>query len=387
MKPIPYARQHIDDEDIRAVVETLRSDWLTQGPAIERFERAVADYCGARYAVAVNSGTSALHIACSALGLKPGGVLWTSPNTFVASANCALYCGADVDFVDIDARTYNLSADKLESKLATAKAEGRLPQIVAPVHLAGQPCEMDRIKSLAGRYDFAIIEDASHAIGSRYKGLRIGNCKWSDLAVLSFHPVKIITAGEGGMVLTNREDLYRKLVVLRTHGITRDPQLLQEQRNDPWYYEQIELGYNYRMTDIHAALGASQLKRIERFVERRNELARRYDTLLRELPITLPWQDPNGNSSFHLYIIRLNLDRIAKTHRQVFAELRAAGIQVNLHYMPVHLQPWYRKLGFQPGDFPEAERYYRDAITLPLYYGLSDEDQDRVVTTLSRILG
>ncbi len=383
MKPIPYARQDIDDDDIKAVVETLRSDWLTQGPAIERFERAVADYCGVRYAVAVNSGTSALHIACRALGLEPGQRLWTSPNTFVASANCALYCGAGVDFVDIDPRTYNLSVDQLEAKLATAKSP---PQIVVPVHLAGQPCEMDRIKALAEHHRFAIIEDASHAIGSRYKNSRIGDCRWSDLAVLSFHPAKIITSGEGGMVLTSREDLYRKLLVLRTHGITRDAPQMQEHSHGPWYYEQTELGYNYRMTDIHAALGTNQLKRIDRFVERRRELACRYDNLLTKLPVMLPWQDPEGYSSFHLYIIRLKLDRIAKTHRQVFDALRATGIQVNLHYMPVHLQPYYRKLGFKPGDFPEAELYSREAITLPLYYGLSEADQDRVVATLTKIL-
>ena len=288
--PIPYARQSVSGTDIEAVVEVLRSDWLTQGPAVERFERAVAEYCGARYAVAVNSGTSALHIACLAAGLGPGDTLWTSPNTFVASANCALYCGARVDFVDIDPGTYNLSVAILEAKLEKAKAKGDLPKVVIPVHFAGQSCDMARITEMAARYGFTVIEDASHAIGGRYCGTSIGNCGFSDMTVFSFHPVKIVTTGEGGMVLTNQEDLYRKLVRLRSHGITRDPALMEGENEGPWYYQQIELGFNYRMTDLQAALGGNQLLRIDEFVERRHILAGRYGKFLRDLPVTLPWQ-------------------------------------------------------------------------------------------------
>jgi len=384
--PIPYARQSVSGTDIEAVVEVLRSDWLTQGPAVERFERAVAEYCGARYAVAVNSGTSALHIACLAAGLGPGDTLWTSPNTFVASANCALYCGARVDFVDIDPGTYNLSVAILEAKLEKAKAKGDLPKVVIPVHFAGQSCDMARITEMAARYGFTVIEDASHAIGGRYCGTSIGNCGFSDMTVFSFHPVKIVTTGEGGMVLTNQEDLYRKLVRLRSHGITRDPALMEGENEGPWYYQQIELGFNYRMTDLQAALGGNQLLRIDEFVERRHILAGRYGKFLRDLPVTLPWQHLDCYSAYHLYVIRLKLDRIDKTRRRVFEELRETGIQVNVHYIPIHTQPYFRKLGFQPGDFPEAERYYRDALTLPMYFALTDEDQDRVIKALGETL-
>ncbi|MHB0986092.1 MAG: UDP-4-amino-4,6-dideoxy-N-acetyl-beta-L-altrosamine transaminase [Sulfuricella sp.] len=383
---IPYGRQDVNEEDIQSVVEVLRSDWLTQGPAVERFEQDVAHYCGAKYSVAVSSATAALHIACLAAGLKPGGTLWTSPNTFVASANCGLYCGANPDFVDIDPRTYNLSADTLEEKLASAEKQGGLPQIVIPVHFAGQSCEMERIAALGKRYGFTVIEDASHAIGGRYRDTRVGSCAFSAMTVFSFHPVKIITTGEGGMVLTNRQDLYEKLVRLRSHGITRDPRFMEGEPDGPWYYQQIELGFNYRITDIQAGLGSSQMRRLDEFVARRHSLAECYDTLLREQALTLPWQHPDAYSAFHLYVIRLHLDAIGKTHRQVFEGLRQEGIGVNLHYIPVHTQPYYRRLGFKPGDFPQAEQYYREAISLPLYPSLSDSEQDRVVQALKRVL-
>lgn len=383
---IPYGRQDISEEDIRAVVEVLRSDWLTQGPAVERFELEVARYCGAKYAVAVSSATAALHLACLAAGLKTGDLLWTSPNTFVASANCGLYCGARTDFVDIDPRTYNLSVDALEEKLAEAEKRGSLPKIVIPVHFAGQSCEMDRIAALGRRYGFKIIEDASHGIGGRYRETVLGSCAFSEMAVFSFHPVKIITTGEGGMILTNRQDLYEKLVRLRSHGITRDPRCMEGEPDGPWYYQQIELGFNYRITDIQAGLGASQMRRLDEFVARRRKLAERYDALLAGLPLTPPWQHPDAHSAFHLYVIRLRLDMMGKSHRQVFEELRQQGIGVNLHYIPVHTQPYYRRMGFNPGDFPKAEDYYREAISLPLYPGLSDSAQDRVVQALRKVL-
>lgn len=379
---IPYGRQDISQTDIDAVVEVLRSDWITQGPAIERFEKLVADYCGAKYAVAVSSATAGLHIACLAAGLSPGDVLWTSPNTFVASANCGLYCSADVDFVDIDPHTYNLSVEVLEQKLAHAELEGKLPKVVVPVHFAGQSCEIERILALSRKYGFTILEDGSHAIGARYQDNPVGSCLFSDMAVFSFHPVKIITTGEGGMVVTNREDLYEKLIRLRTHGITRNPELMQGESHGLWYYQQLELGFNYRMTDIQAALGASQMQRLDEFVSRRRFLATRYNELLQDFPLVLPWQHPDTESSWHLYIIRLKLDKIAKTHRQVFDELRQAGIGVNLHYIPVHTQPYYQQLRFKWGDFPQAEQYYREAMSIPLYYGLTESDQDRVIAIL-----
>lgn len=384
--PIPYGRQSISQADIQAVVEVLSSDWLTQGPTVERFEQTVANYCGSAHGVAVNSATSALHIACLAAGLGPGDTLWTSPNTFVASANCGLYCGATVDFVDIDPRTYNMSVHRLEEKLELAAREGKLPKVVIPVHFAGQSCEMETIGRLAEHYGFTVIEDASHAIGGRYKNEPVGNCRYSAMTVFSFHPVKIITTGEGGMVLTNSAELHERLVRLRSHGITRDPALMKEESHGPWYYEQIELGFNYRMTDIQAALGVSQMTRLDEFVERRHQLAKRYDEALAELPLTLPWQHPDTWSAFHLYVVRLNPGTIRKSHRQVFEELRGRGILVNIHYIPVHTQPFYRATGFTDGDFPEAGQYYREAITLPLYAGLTIEDQDRVVDALRELL-
>ena len=379
---IPYGKQDINQADIDAVVAVLQSDWITQGPTIERFEQTVAKYCGVKYAVAVSSATAGLHIACLAAGLGKGDILWTSPNTFVASANCGLYCGASVDFVDIDMLPYNLSIQVLEHKLAQAKIQGCLPKILVPVHFAGQSCEMDKIASLSEQYGFQIIEDASHAIGGKYQGKAIGCCEFSDLAVFSFHPVKIITTGEGGMVLTNREDLYEKLIRLRSHGITRNPELMQEESHGAWYYQQLVLGFNYRMTDIQAALGASQMQRLDEFIARRQFLAQRYNHLLKDLPLTLPYQHPDTDSSWHLYVISLHLDKISKTHRQVFEELRQVGIGINLHYIPVHTQPYYQNLGFKWGDFPSSEGYYKSAISIPLYYGLSDRDQDLVIASL-----
>jgi UDP-4-amino-4,6-dideoxy-N-acetyl-beta-L-altrosamine transaminase len=391
---IPYGRQDISSEDIDAVTAVLRSDWLTQGQVGPQFEQAMAAYCGVKSAVAVSSATAALHIACLALDLGPGDHLWTTPNTFVASANCALYCGANVDFVDIDSRTYNMSVSALAEKLQRAELQGRLPKVVVPVHFAGQSCEMKDIRALAERYGFRIIEDASHAVGGEYRGHKIGACEYSDIAIFSFHPVKIITTGEGGMALTNDPKLAERLGYLRTHGIVRHAQWtegdraprLNEERYGPWYYEQIELGLNYRMTDIQSALGHSQLTRLDPFVARRRELAARYDRLLAELPLTCPWQHADTNSAWHLYVIRLRRNDIALSRRQVFDALRAAGIGVNVHYIPVHTQPYYRRLGFETGMFPEAESYYEDAITLPLFSKMTNEEQDTVVAALEKIL-
>ncbi|WP_447772813.1 UDP-4-amino-4,6-dideoxy-N-acetyl-beta-L-altrosamine transaminase [Variovorax boronicumulans] len=384
---IPYGRQDIHQADIDAVVEVLHSTNLTQGPAVPRFERAVLNHCEAKHALAVNSATSALHIACLALDLGPGDWLWTSPNTFVASANCALYCGAQVDFVDIDPRTYNLCPNALEQKLMAAEKIGRLPKIVVPVHLCGQPCDMQAIYALGQRFGFKIIEDASHAIGGKYKDEPIGNCRFSDITVFSFHPVKIITTAEGGMALTNDDKLAERLGLMRSHGITRDPVLMTKGMDGPWYYQQVALGYNYRMTDLQGALGASQMDRLEQYVARRHELARRYDEQLKDLPVTIPWQHPDGYSGLHLYVIRLQLDKIRKTHLEVFEALRAKDIIVNLHYIPIHTQPYYQKMGFAVGEFPEAERYYAEAISIPMYPVMTEAQQDEVVCCLREALG
>lgn len=391
---IPYGHQDVTPADIDAVVEVLHSDFLTQGPSVPRFEQAVAARASARHAIAVNSATSALHIACLALELGPGDRLWTVPNTFVASANCGRYCGADVDFVDIDPLTWNLSLPRLREKLVEAKRAGRLPKIVVPVHFAGQPTEQEAIWELAQEYGFKVLEDASHAIGASRNGEPVGSCRWSDITVFSFHPVKIITTGEGGMALTNDSALAERMAMLRSHGITRDPARFQGQGDEPenaptsapWYYEQQMLGFNYRMTDIQATLGTSQLGRLDAYIERRNALALRYDLALKDLPLQLPAVQPENRSAFHLYVVRLKRNATTKTHQQIFEELRLHGIGVNLHYMPVHLQPYYRERGFMQGQYPEAEIHGNSAITLPLYPTLTDEQQDQVVAALKKVL-
>ena len=382
MQNIPYGRQDITQSDIEAVVAVLRSDFLTQGPMVPKFEQAVSSYCGTTHALAVNSATSALHIACLALEAGPGDWLWTSPVTFVASANCGLYCGAKVDFVDIDPRTYNMCVSALERKLITAEKVGRLPKIVVPVHLCGQPCDMQAIYALAQRYGFKIIEDASHAIGGKYKDQPIGSCRYSDITVFSFHPVKIITTAEGGMALTNSAELANKMALFRSHGITRDEAQMTHKSDGPWYYQQIELGYNYRMTELQGALGLSQMQRLDAYITRRHQLARRYDELLAKLPVTTPWQHPESHSGLHLYPVRLQLEKIQKSHLHVFESLRENGIGVNLHYIPVHLHPYYARMGFKAGDYPEAENYYREAISMPMYQTLSVEHQDSAIAAL-----
>ncbi len=391
---IPYGRQEVTQFDIEAVIKVLRSDLLTQGPTVIAFEQAVANYVGVKHALATNSATSALHLACLALGLKPGDILWTVPNTFVASANCGCYCGAIIDFVDIDPLTWNMSVARLEEKLILAKKNNQLPKIVIPVHFAGQSTEQQAIWELAQKYGFKVLEDASHSIGASRSGDLVGGCRWSDATVFSFHPVKIITTGEGGMVLCNDDTVADRLFMLRTHGITRDPSKFtgfNDNTEDsvtfaPWYHEQQLLGFNYRMTDIQAALGLTQLERLDSYVECRNNLANHYSTALNELPIQLPTILKENCSSFHLYVIRLKLNDITKTHRQIFDELRQHGIGVNLHYMPVHLQPYYRERGFIPGQFPEAERHGKEAITLPLYPTLTEQDQDLVINVFKKIL-
>src|SRR5690606_15274044 len=354
MALIPYGRQDITDRDIDEVVAVLKSDFLTQGPMVPQFENVVAEYCGAKYALAVNSATSALHIACLVLGLHESDQLWTTPITFVASANCGLYCGAKVDFVDINPRTYNLCPEALSQKLEKAEREGNLPKIVVAVHLSGQPCDMEAFKKLSDQYGFYIIEDASHAIGGKYKNRPIGNGEYSDVTIFSFHPVKIITTGEGGMALTNDAKIAAKMDLLRSHGITRDTKLMANEPDGAWYYEQIDLGFNYRMTDLQAALGLSQLQRLDDYVSQRHKLAHRYDTLLAELPLVLPWQHPDSYSGLHLYIVRLNLDQISSSHKRIFDQLREQEIGVNLHYIPVYRQPYYAQFGYSQSDFPQA---------------------------------
>jgi dTDP-4-amino-4,6-dideoxygalactose transaminase len=416
---IPCGRQDISEADIDAVVELLRSDFLTQGPMVPRFEQAVAEYCGVQHGVAVNSATSALHIACLALNLGPGDWLWTSPNTFVASANAALYCGAKVDFVDIDPRTYNMSVECLKEKLELAEKEGCLPKIVMPVHFAGQPCDMPAIHALSQQYGFKIIEDASHAIGAHYviasveaawrsseaalypsspsviarsseaatkqsTTIKVGSCTHSDITVFSFHPVKIITTGEGGMAVTNDTELATRLRRLRTHGITNDKVLMQPRpANEIWNYQQIELGFNYRMTDIQAALGLSQMQRLDEFVSRRHEIAELYEAELGSLPITTPHQATGTYSSYHLYPIRVSEIESGKTQRQVYDALWKNGVAANLHYIPAHRQPYYERLGFKAGDFPEAEQFHREVISLPMYSTLTNEQQADVIRMLA----
>ncbi|MGO0790212.1 UDP-4-amino-4,6-dideoxy-N-acetyl-beta-L-altrosamine transaminase [Herbaspirillum seropedicae] len=389
---IPYGRQSISQADIDTVVEVLRSDFLTQGPWVARFEKRVAEACAAQYAVGVNSATSALHIACMALDLGPGDWLWTSPTTFVASANSARFCGAEVDFVDIDPRTYNMCPDALEEKLAFAAKNGSLPKVVMPVHLCGQPCDMARIGALSKQYGFKVIEDASHAIGASYSAdgkedtfEPVGNCRYSDITVFSFHPVKIITTAEGGMALTNDALLANRLQRLRSHGITSDPAEMQPRPADEiWNYQQIRLGYNYRMTDLQAALGVSQMERLSAFVEQRHRVAHRYDTALADLPLQLPWQSPSSYSSYHLYPIRVNAQTGGVSQRQLYDSLQAGKINVNLHYIPVYRHPYYEAMGFKRGYCPQAEAYYKEALSIPMYPTLSDAEQDHVIEVLRR---
>jgi len=384
---VPYGRQDIQDSDVAAVLDVLRSDFLTQGPAVPRFEKAVSEFCGAAHAVAVNSATSALHIALLALGVGACDTVWTSPNTFVASSNAALYCGASVDFVDIDLETYNLSVTFLREKLEKAAVLGVLPKVVIPVHLTGQPCDMRAIHELSQQYGFKVVEDASHAIGGRYLGGAIGNCEYSDITVFSFHPVKIVTTAEGGMALTNNSVLAEQMALFRSHGITRDPLLMTQGPEGPWYYEQIALGYNYRMTELQAALGVSQMQRLQGYVDRRHEIAARYTQELQGLPLVFPKHEEFAHSAYHLYVIRLDLDAIKPlTHLEVFQSLRERDILVNLHYIPVHTQPYYKKLGFEWGDFPNAEAYYKSAISIPMFPTLSVDAQDTVIDALHEIL-
>ena len=385
-KQIPYGRQDINQEDIDKVVEILRSDFLTQGPVVPEFENAVAKYCGAKHAVAVNSATSALHIACLAMGVGPGDLVWTSPNSFVASSNCALYCGASVDFVDIDPRTYNMSSECLADKLAEAEKIDKLPKVVIPVHMTGQACDMAAIYELSQQYGFEIIEDASHAIGGRYKNEPIGNGRYSAMTVFSFHPVKIITSGEGGMVVTNDSKLEKKLRLFRSHGITSNSEDMYPRASEQiWNYQQLELGFNYRMTDIQGALGLNQLKRLDEFVTKRQSIAKRYNQLFKELPIITPWQHEDSYSSYHLYLIQLNF-KDKNSHRRVYNELREHGVLVNLHYIPIYLQPYYEQLGFKEGYCPEAEKYYNRVISIPIYTKLLDEEQDHVVESIQNVL-
>lgn len=383
---IPYGRQDITQADVDAVVEVLQSDFLTQGPMVPRFERVVADHVGAKHGLAMNSATSALHVACLALGLGQGDWLWSTPITFVASTNCALYCGAQVDFVDIDPTTYNLDPSALERKLLQAEKDGCLPKVLVPVHLCGQPCDMGALSDLAERFGFEIIEDASHAIGATYRNELVGSCRHSSITIFSFHPVKIVTTAEGGMALTNRRDLADRMELLRSHGITRDPALMHGQADGGWAYQQLDLGFNYRMTDLQAALGVSQMARLDAYVARRNALARRYDALLADLPIATPQRLEDRLSAYHLYVIRVPHRQGGPSRRAVFDRMRADGVGVNVHYIPVHTQPYYRAMGFSDGDFPEAERYYSEAISLPMYPTMTEAQQDEVVEALRRAL-
>lgn len=383
---IPYGRQDITKDDLEAVLSVLKSDFLTQGPLVPRFEKAFIKYCQVKHAVAVNSATSALHIACLALGLGKDDILWTTPVSFVASANCALYCGASVDFVDIDQSSYNICPIYLEAKLKQARQDGNLPKVLVAVHLAGQSCDMEKIAALAKEYNFAIIEDASHAVGGKYKGAPIGNCRYSDITVFSFHPVKIITTAEGGLAVTNSPELAEKMQLLRSHGITRDEGKMTQKSDGPWYYQQVELGFNYRMTELQAALGLSQFDRLDHYVKERHRIAEIYNSQLTNLPITLHRQDPDCYSAYHLYIIRLNLNEIEKTHHDIFCTLRDRGIGVNLHYIPIHLQPYYARMGFKQGDYPNAERYYEEALSLPLFPGLSKSDLSKVINSVKEVI-
>jgi UDP-4-amino-4,6-dideoxy-N-acetyl-beta-L-altrosamine transaminase len=385
---IPYGRQSIDESDIKAVTNVLKSDWLTQGPNIDAFEKSVAEFCGAKYAVAVSSATAGLHLAYLASGLKAGDRLWTTANTFAATANAALYCDAILEFIDIDPQTFNISISCLSEKLEHAEKNGTLPKIIVPVHFAGQSCNMEQIQKLSSKYGFKIIEDAAHAIGGEYKKSKIGLCQFSESTVFSFHPVKIVTSGEGGVVVTNNPEIFNKIKLLRSHGITKDESKFSQPALGPWYQEQIELGFHYRMTDIQAVLGTNQVKRIDTFLKRRRELAKRYDALFEKtgLPVIKPYQAPDTLSAWHLYVIQFELEKIKATHKELFELMRAADIGVNLHYIPVYLHPYYQKLGFKKGLCLNAENYFKSAMSLPIYYSLTNEQQDFVVERLTEIL-
>ncbi len=378
---IPYGKQEIDEEDIESVIGVLKSKFITQGEAVPKFEKVISSYCGSNYALAVNSATSALHLACRSLNLSSGDIVWTSTISFVASANCALYCGAKVDFVDIDPLTYNLDPKKLKEKLIKAQEENCLPKILIVVHLCGQPCDLRSIWELSVDFNFQIIEDASHALGAKYNSFLIGDCKYSSITIFSFHPVKMITTGEGGIALTNNEEIYEKMKLLRSHGITRDPDLMSSKKEGPWYYQQIDLGYNYRMTDLQAALGISQLKKLNTFIDKRTKLAQRYKENLLSSKIQHPSLMEDVSSSWHIYVIRIKQININKK-KQIFEYLINNGIGVNLHYIPIHLHPFYQKMGFFKGQFPESEKYYEEAITLPIYPSLNFEDQNKIIETL-----
>ncbi len=385
---IPYGRQDISESDIAAVVDVLESDWLTQGPLVPRFEAAVAEHVNAKHAVAVSSGTSALHVACLALGLGDGDWLWTSPNTFVASANCGLYCGAKVDFVDIDPKTYNMCVQSLTDKLEQAEKVGQLPKVVIPVHFSGQSCEMEAIHALSKQYGIQIIEDACHAIGGSYQEQPIGCGTYSDITVFSFHPVKLITTGEGGACVTNSEQIAQKMRLFREHGITRDSERMQSpSETKPFYYEQVDLGFNYRMTDMQAALGLNQIKRLDNFINKRHEISGIYYNRLKNLPLILPFQHQDTQTAFHLYVVQLDPKfEYAGGRDKLFTQLRAAEIGVNVHYIPVHTQPYYQKMGFELGQFPHAEQYYKHAITLPMYPIFTVDEQATVIHYLSEFL-
>ena len=393
---IPYAKQDITKNDINAVKKVLESNFLTQGPVVEKFENIVAKKINSKYAIALNNATSALHLSCLALGVGPNDWVWTSPNSFVASANCAAYCGAKLDFVDIDSKTYNISVSELEKKLEIAKIKKKLPKVIIPVHFAGQPCEMFKIYKLGKKYNFKIIEDASHAIGSSYafsdnfknnpELVKVGSCKHSDITVFSFHPVKIITTGEGGMVLTNQKNLYERIKLLRSHGIVREKKKMNKKSDGPWYYQQVDLGYNYRMNDMEAAIGCEQIKRLNKYIKLRHKIAKRYNNAFADLPLNKPWQLPKTYSAFHLYVITLNNNYNKKKHFNIFRKMRKKGIGVNLHYIPIHTQPYYSRMGFKKGDYPVAENYYKRAISLPMYPSLTKKEQDFVIKNLRECL-
>jgi len=379
---IPYGKQLIDKDDINSVIEVLKSDWITQGPKVEEFENSISRYCNSKYAVAVNSATSALHIACRALELKSGDILWTSPNSFVASANCGLYCDSIIDFVDIDPLTYNMSIDKLEKKLINAESSNSLPKVIIPVHFAGQSCDMQRLHSLSKKYNFKILEDASHALGASYKDYKVGSCKYSDITVFSFHPVKIITTGEGGVATTNSSILQKRMTLFRSHGITKE-NIRSSSDVGAWSYEQIDLGYNYRLSDINAALGCSQIKKIDEFVKKRNSIAQKYNIEFNKLSIGLPTIESFNYSSWHLYPITLESSHIRK---YIYEELRKRNINTNIHYIPIHTQPYFRKLGFKVGDFPESEKYYSKTLSLPIFPALPNSHQSYVIDTIKDLL-